>query len=127
MQAVAYWPALEVELDSLLDDSVVAVTVPSAATEVEVASVVVAVVEASAEVLVEVVAVVVASTGGAAGVSWATEISGATPRAVTKAAAAIMRMEDFMCIAFSSWGGITGADAELYNIIQNRNADALRQ
>ena len=109
-------------MEALDDSEVVAVVaVPSAATEVEVDSDADAVVEASAEVLVELVAVVVS----AAGVSWATEISGATPRAATKAAAAMMRTEDFMCIAFSGWGGITRADGELYNIIQNKNADAL--
>lgn len=94
---MTYSPALEVVLDSLLDDSVV--VVPSAAVEVEADSEVVVAVVASAEVEVdsEAVAVVVAS---AAGVSWATEISGATPRAATKAAAAMIRTEDFMCIAF---------------------------
>lgn len=116
---MAYWLALEDELDSVLED--VAVVVPSAATEVEVDSDADAVVDASAEVLVELVAVVVS----AAGVSWATEISGAAPRAATKAAAAMMRTEDFMCIAFSGWGGITRVDGELYTIIQNKNADAL--
>jgi hypothetical protein len=101
LQSVTYSPALEVVLDSLLDDSVVVVAVPSAATEVEADSEVVVVAAAAASTEVEVdseaVAVVVAS---AAGVSWATEISGATPRAATKAAAAMIRTEDFICIAF---------------------------
>ena len=66
MQEVAYWPALEVELDSLLDDSEVAVTVPSAATEVEAASVAVVVVPSAAtevEVDSEDVAVAVSAAG----------------------------------------------------------------
>ena len=95
-------PSAATEVD---EDSVAVVTVPSAATEVEVDS--------------EAVAVVAASTGGAAGVSWAVEISGAVPRAATKAAAAMMRMEDFMCIAFSSLGGLLEFTGELYNVIQN--------
>lgn len=54
------------ELDSLLDDSVVAVTVPSAAVEVEVASVAVVVVPSAAtevEVDSEDVAVAVSAAG----------------------------------------------------------------
>jgi hypothetical protein len=102
-------------LDSLLED--VAVTVPSAATEVEVDSEAEAVVEASAETLVEVVAVV--ALASAAGVSWAMEISGATPRAATKPAAAMMRTEAFMGNYFLCRGGITWVDGVLYNFIQN--------
>ena len=92
---------------------------PSAATEVEVDSEAEAVVEASAEVLVDVVAVAVVALASAAGVSWAIEINGATPRAATKPAAAMMRTEAFMGNYFLCRGGITWVDGVLYNFIQN--------
>lgn len=112
-------------LDSLLDD--VAVTVPSAATEVEVDSEAEAVVEASAETLVDVVVVAVVALASAAGVSWAMEISGATPRAATKPAAAMMRTEAFMVITFSVGEELLGLMEFCIILYKILNAEASRR